>query len=223
VRPESSGDEAVRCILIGAGGHASVLLDALAGTSVVLDGVLESDRAKWGSIWNGVAVLGGDEQLTSLAGRAVTHFVVGVGAIGDNRPRAQLFEQALAAGLKPLTVIHPTSVVSPRASIGAGCQLLPGAIVNAGAHLGANVIVNTGAIVEHDCRIADHVHVATGARLASTVSVGRGAHIGAGAIVLQCRTIGEWSIVGAGGVVVGDVAAGAVVAGVPVKPLERRR
>jgi sugar O-acyltransferase (sialic acid O-acetyltransferase NeuD family) len=209
--------------LIGAGGHASVLLDAMAGTNATLAGVLESDRAMWGTTWNGVTVLGGDDELGSLIGKGITHFVVGVGAIGDNRLRAQLFERALAARLAPLTVVHPASVVSPRASIGPGCQMLTGAIVNAGARLGSNVIVNSGAIVEHDCRIADHVHIATGARLASTVTVGRGAHIGAGAVVLQCRTIGEEAVIGAGAVVVGDVAAGAVVVGVPARPMEKRR
>ena len=219
---DSTSSPRVRCVLIGAGGHASVLLDAL-GTNAMLAGVLESDRATWGTTWNGVSVLGGDDQLDSLAGRDITHFVIGVGAIGDNRRRAQLFEQALAAGLTPLTVVHPAGVVSPRASIGAGSQILPGAIVNAGARVGSNVIVNTGAIVEHDCRIADHVHVATGARLASTVMVGRGAHIGAGAVVLQCRTIGEEAVVGAGAVVVDDVAAHAVVVGVPARPMEKRR
>jgi len=213
----------VRCVLIGAGGHASVLLDALAASNATLAGVLESDRAMWGTTWNGVTVLGGDDELDSLTGKGITHFVIGVGAIGDNRLRAQLFEQAVAARLAPLTVVHPASVVSPQASIGPGCQMLPGAIVNAGAQLGSNVIVNSGAIVEHDCRIADHVHIATGACLASTVTVGRGAHIGAGAVVLQCRTIGEEAVIGAGAVVVGDVAAGVVVVGVPARPMEKRR
>jgi sugar O-acyltransferase (sialic acid O-acetyltransferase NeuD family) len=211
-----------RCVIIGAGGHASVLLDALATADVTLAGVLEANRSMWGATWNGVPVLGGDDQLESLLKKGITHFVVGVGGIGDNRPRVRLFEKAVAAGLTPLSVLHPVSGVSPRATLGPGCQILPGAIVNAGAHLGSNVIVNTGAIIEHDGRIADHVHVATGARLASTVTVGRGAHVGAGAVVLQCRTIGDWAVVGAGAVVVHDVEAGSVVVGVPARRMEKR-
>jgi len=191
--------------------------------NAVVVGVVESNRTMWGSTWNGVPVVGGDDKLDALRAEGVTHFVLGVGAVGDNTPRIRLFEQALSSGLTPLTVVHRTSIVSPGATIGAGAQIFPGAIVNTGAHLGLNVIVNTGAIVEHDCRIGDHVHVATGARLASTVTVGRGAHIGAGATVLQCRTIGESAIIGAGGVVVSDVAAGSVVVGVPERPLEKRR
>lgn len=214
--------EGQRCVIIGAGGHASVLLDALATADVNLAGIVEANRAMWGTTWNGVPVLGGDDEIERLAGQGITHFVIGVGGIGDNRPRVRLFERAVHAGLTPLSVFHPASVISLRATLGSGCQALPGAIVNAGAHLGSNVIVNSGAIIEHDSRIADHVHVATGARLASTVTVGRGAHIGAGAIVLQRRTVGDWAVVGAGAVVVDDVEAGSVVVGVPGRPMERR-
>jgi sugar O-acyltransferase (sialic acid O-acetyltransferase NeuD family) len=215
-------ETAIRCVIIGAGGHASVLLDALAATGVTPAGVLDAEPAMWGTMWNGTLVLGGDGILASLTSRGITHFIVGVGGIGDNRRRVELFDKALAAGLMPLDVVHPASVISPRATVGSGCQILPGAIVNAGAHLGSNVIVNTGAIVEHDSRIADHVHVATGARLASTVTIGRAAHIGAGAVVLQRRSVGEWAVVGAGAVVVRDVPPGTVVVGVPAKPLEKR-
>src|SRR5262245_5212842 len=219
----ASTDKPVRLVIIGCGGHASVLFDALAESSATVAGVLEARQNMWGTTWNGVQVIGGDDQLATLAGRGITHFVVGVGGIGDNRPRVRLFDDATAAGLIPLSVGHPASVVSRRATLGPGCQILPGAVVNAGARLGSNVIVNSGAIVEHDGRIADHVHIATGARLASTVSVGRGAHVGVGATVLQRRTIGEWAVVGAGAVVVHDVAERTVVVGIPARPLEKRR
>jgi acetyltransferase-like isoleucine patch superfamily enzyme len=49
------------------------------------------------------------------------------------------------------------------------------------------------------------------------VTVRRGASIGSGAIVMGGVTIGERALVGAGAVVTRDVAAGAVVAGVPAR------
>jgi UDP-2-acetamido-3-amino-2,3-dideoxy-glucuronate N-acetyltransferase len=48
--------------------------------------------------------------------------------------------------------------------------------------------------------------------------VGRGASIGSGAVVLGGVTIGERALIGAGAVVTADVAAGAVVKGVPARP-----
>src|SRR5437764_7998789 len=135
-------ENAVRCVIIGAGGHASVLIDTLAAMGVEPAGVLDAESSTWGTMWSGTLVLGGDNIIDSLTSRGITHFVVGVGGIGDNRRRLELFEKAMAAGLMPLSVVHPASVVSARASVGAGSQLLPGAIVDAGAWLGSNVIVN---------------------------------------------------------------------------------
>ena len=48
----------------------------------------------------------------------------------------------------------------------------------------------------------------------------RGASIGSGAVILCGLTIGEDARIGAGAVVVGDVAPGTLVVGVPAHPLE---
>ena len=221
MRTRNPGD-IVTCVFIGHGGHASVLLDCLEhDRRVVVAGALARDPTTAGTLFQTLPVLGGDDLLPSLPTRGITHFVVAVGGTHDNKPRRALFEQAVAAGLAPLTVVHPRAVVSATASVGPGCQLLAGAIVGPGARLGANVIVNSGAIIEHDCEVGDHVHVATGAQLASTVTIGMGAHIGAGATVIQLKRVGEWAVVGAGAVVVRDVADGTVVVGVPARPIRR--
>lgn len=212
------------CVVLGGGGHAKILVDALQSCGgIKLYGVLDVDRALWGESLLGVSILGGDNLLPELIEDGVNCFVVGLGSIGDHTPRKSLFDLGIISELHPFTVIHPSATCSRWSSIGPGGQLLSGSIVNAGAELGTNVIINSGAIVEHDCVIGNHVHVATGARLASTVAVGEGAHIGAGATVKQSVCIGEHSIVGAGAVVVKDVLPNSVVAGVPARPMQSSR
>jgi sugar O-acyltransferase (sialic acid O-acetyltransferase NeuD family) len=211
------------CVILGGGGHARVILDILqASGSVGIYGILDSDSSRWGTEWCGTRVVGGDEQLPALIRRGVTLFAVGLGGVGDNRPRQRLFELALEHRLEPLTVIHATAVVSSRVTVGRGCQLLPGSIVNAGAEVGVNVIVNTGAIIEHDCRLGHHVHVATGARMSGGVHIGDRAHIGTGAVVRQSVSIGSDAVVGAGAVVIADVPPGTVVVGNPARRLRGR-
>lgn len=213
-----------RCVILGGGGHARVVIDCLHASGVAGPfGILDADSVRWGQTLLDVPILGGDELLPALVRCGARHFVVGVGGTGDNRPRRRLFELGVAHGLMPLTVRHPSALCSTWAQVGEGSVLCPGAIVNAGAVLGKNVVVNTGAIIEHDCVVGDHVHVATGARVCSTVRIGVGAHIGAGATVRQCLRIGAGALVGAGAVVVKDVEAGAVVAGVPAALLRHPR
>lgn len=210
-----------RCVILGGGGHAAVLVEGLrAAGQVELVGVLDPERALWGSELLGVPILGGDELLAALAAEGIERFIVGLGATGSNARRRRIFELGLARGLRPCSLVHPSVLLSPSARLGEGCQLLPGAIVNTRALLGRNVLVNTGAIVEHDCRIGDHAHIATGARLAGAVEVGAEAHIGVGASIRQGVRIGAGAVVGAGAAVVKDVPERVVVAGVPAQILK---
>jgi sugar O-acyltransferase (sialic acid O-acetyltransferase NeuD family) len=214
----------IRTVMIGTGRHAEVLVDCLhKRTDVVLNCALDQQSERWGKPWLGVPVIGSDDKLKKLPATGVTHFVLGVGGVGDNSARIRLYKLALTAGLQPLDVIHPSAIVSQTARLGKGVQLLAGSIINTGAVLGNNVLVNTGAIVEHHCTVEDHVHIASGATLGGTVSIGYAAHIGAGAVVRQGLAIGEKSIVGAGAVVVKSVGSDETVVGVPASPLTKKK
>ncbi len=212
----------IPCVILGGGGHAAVLIDALAvagnANPVV---VLDAERSSWGGTLLDVPIRGGDEVLPDLLSEGVAAFVVGLGGTGDNSPRQRLFEHAARLGLRPLSVLHPQAIVSRWASVGEGTIILAGAIVNARTRIGRNVIVNTGAIVEHDCSIGDHAHVATGARVAGGVRIGTAAHIGAGAVIRQGVRIGDAALVAAGAVVVKDVLSGETVMGVPAKGVRK--
>lgn len=211
-----------QCVILGSGGHARSLIDCLEQIHMRPWALLDPDPRRHGGEVFGIPIMGDDTLLSDLLKLGADCFAVGVGSTGSNRLRQHLFEFA-ATYLPPLAVIHPRAFCSPRASIGAGVQIMAGGVVNAGAQLGNNIIVNCGAVVEHDCSIGDHVHVATRAALTGGVRVGAGAFVGAGAIVLPGLTIGEEAIVGAGAVVIHDVPQHMIVAGVPARPLRGAR
>jgi sugar O-acyltransferase (sialic acid O-acetyltransferase NeuD family) len=213
-----------RAIILGAGGHAGVLIDTLQERGdVIVVGLLTPDHERWGKAIFGVPILGGDDLLNALIHeQGVNSFVVGVGSIGDTSLHRRLFEHGLQATLKPLDVIHPKALISRRAVLNAGVQVMAGSVINTSTTIGTNVVINTGAIVEHDCWIGNHAHIASGARLAGQVRVETGVHVGIGATIRQNINIGADAIIGAGAVVVKDVAAHTVVVGVPAKVLRSR-
>ena len=180
---------------------------------------LDADDRLWGTQVDGAQVLGGDELLEGARALSASHFIVGTGSIGDSSLRERLYDAAIAGGLEPFTVIHPSASCAPAAAVRGGSFVGPGAVINTGTTIGVNVIVNSGAIVEHDCRVNDHVHIASGAVLGGGVVVEAGAHLGSGAILRQRVNIGARAIVGSGAVVIRDVAAAATVVGVPAEEL----
>lgn len=202
----------------GAGGHATVVIEIVRSMQEYeIVGLLEVRSELWGTRVLGVEVLGDDSLMAELKERGIDRAFIGVGIVGDAKPRQQLYEKVTGAGFKIVPAVHAAAVVSASATIGDGPTIMAGAIVNANAVIGNNVIINTGAIVEHDCVIGDHTHIATGARLAGGVHVGPGSLIGIGAVVRQEIMIGEGAIVGAGAVVVRDVPPGKTVTGVPAR------
>jgi sugar O-acyltransferase (sialic acid O-acetyltransferase NeuD family) len=208
----------MRLVILGAGGHARVVLDAARTmTGVEIVGLVGTDRDR-GPI-DGAPIVGTDADLLALRAKGATHAVVAVGSIEPGPLRAALFERIRAAGLEAAVVVHRDATVSPTASVGEGSVVFAGAVVNAGARVGRNAIVNTAAVVEHDCVVGDHAHVSPGAVLGGATRVGAGAHVGIGATVIQGLVIGSGAFVAAGAVVIADVADGTRVAGVPARPM----
>lgn len=189
--------------LYGASGHARVIMEILHAVGIAVEAIIDDNP-----------------EVNELDGIEVRHRHNGespmILSIGNNRVRQKL-DQSLDCDWG--TAIHPTAIISPTATMGAGTVVMQGAIVQAHASIGRHCIINTGASVDHECQIGDYVHVSPHATLCGLVEVGDGTWIGAGATVIQCVKIGKNCVIGAGSVVLHDVADGAKVAGNPARML----
>lgn len=216
---------ALPVIVVGAGGHAGVVADALLGAGEHVIGFVDSDPRRIGQRLLGLPVLGSDDCLINFD-RVAHRLANGIGGVGDtaNVPtrRAQVQRRLEAEGWQFCNVRHPSAVVSAHARLGVSAQLLAACVVQPGACIGHGAIVNTRAVVEHDAIVGDYAHIAPGALLCGGVIVGETAHIGAGAVVRQNVTVGPGVVVGVGAAVVRDVVSGVVI-GVPAHALEQAK
>lgn len=211
-----------KAILLGGGGHAKCVIDAMRlGRVLAPAGVLDLAERRGDTVL-GVKIIGSDADLPALFKRGLRLAFVALGSTGDPARRIALWELAEKAGFIFPAVIHPSAIVSDNARLGQGIYVGPGAIVNAGAAVGDGCIINSGAIIEHDCRLGNFVHVAPGVVLSAGVTVGDRSHLGTGTCTAHYLTIGEDTIVGAGSVVVKDLPSRAVCVGSPAKKIKGR-
>jgi sugar O-acyltransferase (sialic acid O-acetyltransferase NeuD family) len=206
-----------RCIIVGAGGHARVLIKALRRLDFDIVALVDADpKLKGASVLN-APVLGGEE---ALAGQdRVVLLVNGIGSTGDMTLRREVHRRMSAQGFRFATVLHPAAFCEDDAMLGPGAQIMAGAVVQTGCRIGADTIVNTSASVDHDCIIGAHCHIGPGAVLSGGVEIGEATHVGTGAVIIQGVRIGANCLIAAGSVVVGPVLDHARVGGTPARSL----
>ncbi|WP_282041282.1 acetyltransferase [Halomonas alimentaria] len=194
-------------ILLGAGGHAKVVLDLLQTLDRQVLGICDPGlAAKRVETWRDIPVLGDDQAIECYAPTDI-ELANGTGSLPGNRLRQRLHTQFTRLGYRFATLVHPSAILGSGVDLGQGVQIMAGVIVQADTRIGDDVILNTGVRVDHDGEIGPHVHVAPGAVLSGGITLGERCHIGAGATLLQGVAIGDDAVIGLGTSVIGDVAA----------------
>ena len=199
-----------RITVIGAGGHAKVIISLLRLKGLEIDKILDDNPALYGTRLDG-SIISGPVDTENIA-------TSGIIAIGNNLARFRVSERLEAVNYGSLQ--HPTAFVDDSVEIGDGTIVMAGAVVQTGSKIGDHVIINSGAVVEHDCFVDDYCHVGPNATLAGGVAVKSGVFVGAGTTVIEGVSIGTWTKIGAGACVVNHLPAHCTAVGVPAKPIK---
>lgn len=192
--------------IIGASGHAKVIIDIIEENGGVVGEVYDQDVLK-----------------KEILGKKIRHNLnvlpkASVIAIGDNFIRKKI---ASSNFFDLQALIHPKSSISKYSEIGTGTVVMSGVSVNAGSSVGNFCILNTNCSIDHDCKISDFVHISPNVALAGNVEIGECTHVGIGASIIQGIKIGRNCIIGAGAVIIRDVQDGMTIIGNPGREIRK--
>ncbi len=156
-----------KIILIGAGGHGKVLVDAiLLQGKYEIAGFVDSTIAVDTEIYRNYKVILSQNELNKISNCA-DFFIV---AIGNNSIREKLFIEA-GKYIKPAIIIHPSAIIGSDVSIGDGTVILINSVINSCSRIGKNTIVNSGVIIDHECQIGNNVHLSIGTLVGSNTMI----------------------------------------------------
>jgi UDP-perosamine 4-acetyltransferase len=207
-------------IVLGAGGHAKVVIDLLLklGRSA-LAAVEQTEPPEDRRILN--VPVHAEEIVLRYAPDEI-ELALGVGMPGENSIAGLAARRALGGRYRERGYIfpplaHPSAIVATGCRIGAGAQVMAGAILQADCVVESFAIINTAARVDHDSVVGEGSHVAPGATLGGSVHVGRETLIGIGASIRQGVLVGNKVLIAGGAMVVDNVPDGESRAGVPAR------
>ena len=210
---DASTPRVSRIIIVGAGGFGREVLQwALqtwpdCGTRIA--GFLSAEPRPVAPQACRPAVIGDPRSFTPAPGDA---FLLAIGIPGIRRLVA---EDLQARGAVFVTLVHPTAVVAPTASIGAGSILCPYAIASDSVRLGRCTLMNYHSSLGHDAATGDFAVLSPYAALGGGAEIGADAFLGLHASVGPGRRLGARTKVAANSAALSDAPADALVHGVP--------
>jgi len=194
--------EQLPVVVVGAGGHAAVVVSSLLRLGVsILGATTRSGDEESAEL--GIPIIGDDSAIQKMESSKVV-LVNGIGmAASAKTTRYHAASRLRSLGFRFRPVLDPTAIVASGVEIKEGVQVLAGAVIQPRTIIGTDTIVNTGARIDHDCDIGPHCHVCPGATITGNVKIGTGSLIGAGTIITPGVSVGENSMIRAGSLVDG--------------------
>lgn len=197
-------------VVLGAGGHASVLIDILKQQGREVIAIVTPDIKQTNAVFEGIKMFIQDEDVLKFEPSDIS-LVNGIGSMPGSKLREGIYQSYNDKGFHFETIISDNAIVSPYAMLASGVQVMAGAVIQAGTVISENCIINTSAVIDHDCNVGRHNHIAPSATLSGGVITGDCVHIGTGSNVIQLVKIGSEVVIGAGATVTRNIESGKTV------------
>jgi sugar O-acyltransferase (sialic acid O-acetyltransferase NeuD family) len=126
-------------------------------------------------------------------------------AVGNPRKREKLTDNLISSGGNLISIISSRAIISPHATIAAGCFVQSFVGISHESFLGRSCIIHSGTTISHQIKIGNFVSVGPNVSIIGGVEINDFSFIGANAVILPNVKIGKNVIIGAGKVVRSDV------------------
>lgn len=140
----------MKLLIVGCGGHGRCCLE-IAEAMKKYDEIAFLDDAHVDKIIQGRIVIGKMNELESYGKNFDEVFI----AIGNNKFRKELLDNAEKANFKIATLIHPYSCVSHYANIGKGSVIFPNVCIESNTTIGRSCIICANCVINHDTVVKD--------------------------------------------------------------------
>lgn len=136
-------------------------------------------------------------------------------AIGDIATRIKLQQKLDKKGAKFISIVHPTSIVSPSSYIGKGVVVAPFCLVSSNARIEDFSLLNFYSSVAHDAKLGPHCVLSPYSTVNGFVKLAGHVFLGTHAIVSPGVEVGFKSIISTGTAVMKTVPEKKFVEGIP--------
>jgi sugar O-acyltransferase (sialic acid O-acetyltransferase NeuD family) len=174
-------------------------------------GYVDDDATKWGSVLDGVEVLGGLDLVSNYPEASL------VICAGHGADRESIAARLAVDELRYATIVHPSVSVPPSCQVGGGSVLLAGTVLTTCVDVRRHVVAMPNVTLTHDDVVEDFATLCAGVVIGGYVRVGRRAYVGMSAAVRERCWIGADAVVGMGAVVLRDVPESETWLGVPAR------
>jgi sugar O-acyltransferase (sialic acid O-acetyltransferase NeuD family) len=177
-------------VVIGAGGHASNIVNVAASLNYSIFGFIDSDKAS--QTLFGRPILSDLKEIVALENY---DFCL---ALGDNYQREKYFLKILKMypNIMFPTLIHSTASIGPYTKIGAGTVIMPNTTISTNVSIGSFCLLNNQSCVGHNSILYDFSSLGPAATLSGNVSVGLRSAIALGAKVREKVRVGNDVVLG---------------------------
>lgn len=195
--------------ILGAGGHAITVAEVAIANNPNINITFIGESSQ-NTIFNFPVV-------SEIKNPMSKNFIVGV---GDNSLRKRLYENSIAAGMLPVSIVSKQAYIGLESRIGEGSFIGNGCITGAMSKIGRNCILNTNSQISHEAILGDCSQMGPSSAVGGKSKISQNVFIGIGGIVIDRIKICDDVTIGANSTVINDIDRPGTYVGSPVRKVK---